>query len=77
VKKHFKELLSNSEQEREKEFLSILNWMIAVSELTKNKKLLSQIQKFSSYKIVLDDTEVINYSAWLKSKIKKVYGNRV
>ncbi|MBI3500506.1 MAG: hypothetical protein HY063_01830 [Bacteroidetes bacterium] len=72
VKKHFKEMLSKPEQEREKEFLSILNRMIAVPELTRDKKLLSRIQKFSSHKIVLDDTEVINYSAWLKGKIKKV-----
>ena len=72
VKKHFKQMLSKPEQEREKEFLSILNKMIVVPELSKNKKLLSRIQKFSSPKIVLDDTEVINYTAWIKGKIRKV-----
>jgi len=72
VKKYFSEMFSKPEQEREKEFLSILNKMIVVPELTRDKKLLSRIQKFSSSKIVLDDTEVINYSAWLKGKIKKV-----
>ena len=71
VKKHFKEMLSKPEQVREKEFLSILNKMISVPELGKNKKLLTAIQKFSSSKIVLDDTEVINYTAWLKGKIRK------
>jgi len=71
VKKHFKQILSKPEQEREKELLSILNKMISVPELSKDKKLLSRIQQFSSSKIVLDDTEVINYNAWLKGKIRK------
>lgn len=70
VKTHFKEVLAKPEQEREKELLSILNKMIAVPELTKNKKLIVRIQKFSAPKNVLDDTEVINYSAWLKEKIR-------
>lgn len=72
VKKHFKEMLSKPQQEREKELLSILNKMISVPELGKDKKLLARINQFSTPKIVLDDTEVINYSAWLKGKIKKV-----
>jgi len=71
VKKQFKEMLYHPEQEREREFLSILNRMIVVPELTRDKKLLSRIQKFSSLKILLDDTEVINYSTWLKGKIQK------
>jgi len=71
VKKHFKQMLAKPEQEREKEFLSILKKMISVPEPTKNKKLVSRIQRFSSSKIVLDDTEVINYSAWLKGKIQR------
>jgi len=72
VKKHFKEMLSQPEQEREKEFLFILNRMISVPELTRDKKLMSRIHKFSDSKIILDDTEVINYSSWLKGKTKKV-----
>ncbi len=72
VKKHFKQMLSTPEHAREKEFLSLLNKMIAIPELSKNKKLLSHIQKFSSTKVDLDDTEVINYTAWLKSKIREV-----
>lgn len=72
IKKHFKEMLSKPEHEREKEFISILNKMIFVPELGKNKKLCSQVEKFIFSDITLNDKEIINYSAWLKGKFKKV-----
>lgn len=71
VKKRFKKMLAGAEHKREKEFISILNKMIAVPELSKNKKLLLRIHTFSSPKQILDDTELINYTAWLKGKIRK------
>ncbi|MEK6615922.1 MAG: hypothetical protein AABZ32_07405 [Bacteroidota bacterium] len=70
VKRQFKKAFNDSENIREKEFLSILKRMIAVPALTRDKKLLSKIQRFFSSKIVLDDTELINYSNWLKGKIQ-------
>jgi len=71
VKRQFKTVLSDFANSREKEFLSILGKMIGSPQLKSNKKLVSIIQKFTSSKEdVLDDTEVINYSSWLSSKIQ-------
>jgi tetratricopeptide (TPR) repeat protein len=72
VKKHFKPTISKPEHEREKEFIFILSKMMEAPQLSKNKKLSLRIQKFSSPKQTLDDTELINYTTWLRGKIKKV-----
>jgi len=71
VKRQFKTVLNDATNVREKEFLSILSKMIASPQLKSNKKLVSIIRKFISLKEdVLNDTEVINYSSWLRSKIQ-------
>lgn len=71
VKRQFRTVLAGSVNLREKEFLSILGKMIGTPELKRNKKLVSAIQKFTSSKQdVLNDTEVIDYSSWLKEKIQ-------
>jgi tetratricopeptide (TPR) repeat protein len=69
VRKEFSKLLSAEEQKREKEFLYILGKMIGSPMLSRDKKLLVKIKSFLSQKSALDDTEVINYSTWLKGKV--------
>lgn len=72
VKRQFKALLSDPANAREKTFLSILAKMTHSPQLRSNKPLMAAIQKFTSAKEdVLNDTEVINYSSWLKAKIQK------
>lgn len=69
VKKEFSKLLSAPEQVREKALIYLLGKMISSPQLLRDKKLLAKIRSFISQRSPLDDTEVINYSAWLKAKI--------
>jgi tetratricopeptide (TPR) repeat protein len=72
VKRQFKTVLNDSANRREKEFLYILNKMIGSPQIRTNKSLFATIQKYiSSQEDVLNDTEVINYSAWLRGKIQR------
>jgi len=72
VKRQFRTLLSDPDNQREKGFLSILAKLIVSPQIRSNKSLLAIIQKFvSSKEETLNDTEVINYGAWLKGKIQK------
>jgi tetratricopeptide (TPR) repeat protein len=73
VKRQFKEVLSDPANAREKEFLSILRKMIVSPQIRSNKPLIASISRFiSSEEDVLNDTEVIHYSNWLKGKTQKV-----
>src|ERR1035437_1091699 len=67
VKRQFKQVLNDPANAREKEFLSILRKMIVSPQLRSNKPLIASINRFiSSEGDALNDTEVINYSNWLK-----------
>ncbi len=72
VKRQFKAVLNDPANKREKEFVSILSKMIGSPQIRSNKPLLATIQKYiASQEEVLNDTEVINYSGWLKGKIQR------
>lgn len=72
VKRQFKALLNDPAHVREKAFLSILAKMTHSPQIRSNKPLLAAIQTFiSSKEDVLNDTEVIDYSNWLRVKIQK------
>jgi|CXWL01.1.fsa_nt_gi tetratricopeptide (TPR) repeat protein len=71
VKRQFKALLTDPANAREKGFLSILTKMTVSPQIRSNKPLMATIQKFiSSKEEALNDTEVIDYSGWLRGKTK-------
>ena len=71
VKKQFSSYLSKPEHQREKELLYIINKMMTTPQMRSEKKLLGRINKFiQASSGTLDDTEVINYSHWIKKKIQ-------
>ena len=70
IRKDFKNLLRNEEFLKEKEFLLIISKLqIAEHSRTTNRKIIQFIDNYTDSSD--GDDEIINYSYWLKAKIKK------
>lgn len=67
LKKDFKQLLKTKEHQRESTLVSIIEQMTVVDSIKRNKKLLEKVKLFVK-KGTLNDTEIINYNNWLRSK---------
>lgn len=71
VEKDYKSLITKEENTREKDLLKIIGIMAREGFSTSNKKLMKRVEQFLQYKQELaEDTEMINYSKWLKGKMK-------
>lgn len=71
VEKDYKKLINLPENNREKELLDIISIMAKEGFTMGNKALIKKVEKFLQHKQELaEDTEVINYSEWLKAKMK-------
>jgi hypothetical protein len=68
VKKDFRTMLTQSENEREKEMIEIISGMMKTPEIRSNKNLLKRIQAFTRSDEA-SDSEIIHYRNWLKEKI--------
>lgn len=76
VKKDFKVFLHLKENEREKEFISILIGVINSPDYRMDNKLVNRVSNFLKFKdnFSSDDTEMINYKSWLMEKFSKLSG---
>ncbi|TSA49291.1 MAG: hypothetical protein D4R43_04115 [Sphingobacteriales bacterium] len=71
TKKDFKNLLTESPFKKESEMLNLLSVMMHSASVMKDKKLEQQINQFiKTHQKTSDDTDVIKYIPWLKSKVK-------
>ena len=70
VRKDFRELMMNTDYKTEQDLLSIVEQMIHTQGLNRQRKLLALSRKFLNEHSMLnnEDTEIINYSLWLKEK---------
>jgi len=73
MRKDFKVIVEKEENKREKDFISIISEMFNNAHDKLNKELKLKIESFIKSDLIEEneDAEVINYSNWLKSKIKK------
>lgn len=72
LKKDYDQLLIKKEHVREEEFIDILKRMMTTRSIKKDQHLFALINKFmeiKSKKHIPDDTEIINYNNWLRSKL--------
>lgn len=67
IRKLYKKLLKLPENRRESELISIISQMTTTDSLKNNKKLLEKIKLFVKDSS-LEDSEIIKYNSWLKSK---------
>lgn len=73
LKKDYRGILNNREQQREKEFIQLIKLLTITEHIHTDKLLLSKYKAFKSLESAdnHDGTEVINYSEWLEGKIIK------
>ena len=71
VKKEYSSLLRNQEYARQKQLIKIIEMMVLSTGVKKDKQLLKQINMLLDdiMKESSSDTDIINYSHWLKMKI--------
>ncbi|MEP7169476.1 MAG: hypothetical protein ABI855_08925 [Bacteroidota bacterium] len=72
LRKDFKEYLNQKENEKEKEFISILKSIINSVDFRKDEKLFERVKLFlsSTAAAPAEETEIINYKDWLREKAK-------
>lgn len=71
TKKDFKNLLSESSFKKEYEMLNLVSLMMHSPSISRDKKLQQQLNQFiKTHQKASDDTDVIKYIPWLKSKVK-------
>lgn len=71
IKKEYKDLLKRTEYGRQKQMIRLIECMVGSSGIKKDKQLLNEINMLldSMMKESTSDTDIINYSQWLKMKI--------
>lgn len=72
LRKDFKEYLKQIENEKEKEFITILKSFINSAAYMQDKKLLNRVKLFVNLKdeAPSEDREIINYKNWLREKTR-------
>ncbi|MEO5569924.1 MAG: hypothetical protein ABIT08_08345 [Bacteroidia bacterium] len=72
LRKDFKEYLKQIENEKEKEFITILKSIINSAAYMQDKKLLNRVKLFVNLKdeAPSEDREIINYKNWLREKTR-------
>lgn len=68
-KKDYKQLLNKQAHKRERDFISILKELMIAPTINTNKKLVKNITLFIADNSQ-EDSEIIKYNHWLKSKLK-------
>lgn len=71
VKKQFKEQLGSNDFNREQFILTLITEFEAVPDLTKNKKLYTEVRKFVTAPTMesVEDGEILRYRRWLAPKV--------
>jgi tetratricopeptide (TPR) repeat protein len=68
LKKEYKNIIGKPEYKNQFQMISILEKMMLTGNIKKDKPLLKQINALINEKQLSQDSDIINYSAWLKKK---------
>ena len=71
MQRAYKELLKSDDFKRDMQLINIISELICCNNLKHDKKLIKKITLLTSMisDHTADDTDVVNYNTWLKSKI--------